>query len=1630
MKTIRQMKLILSTQHKTRTANLPVQDFLLAIVNKPLFWFLAILGLVTNSYAIELTLRGYVYTAVTGYGPPYRHAAEYSSIDTLCNDYWMNGASTGVLLDIPPGNIVECKRIADGATNRNAWATPICPAGYDAALFSNNPFYQCYKVVCIAPGSTYNPNNGYCERPSCTTNGVRDNLGQCASPNWGKEPTQPACPLKTANPINAGVGSKFEEEVLFRSSGASPLEYLLTYSSRVVNSDFRPVWEHGLFRVSNFDRKLVLNYSSRWLDAAPTSVSGSRPNGQALLFTPEANGFYVPASDINDRLKRVVDTNGKTTAWQLYNAQLDELETYSMHGTLLSIAGRDGRTMNLVYDPSARLSKISDHTGRTLKLNFDTLGRILQIVQPDNNSLNFTYDSSNNLSTVTYPDAKVRTYHYEDARFSNNLTGITDENGVRYAAWTYDIQGRAISSEHAGGVDRHELTYNTGNTIVKDPLGTVRTKNLTTILDVVKSTGGNQPGGSGCSASTSNLTYDANGNIATRTDFNGNTTTYTYDLTRNLETKRVEADSKPEARTISTTWHSYWRLPTQVAEPKKLTTNVYNGDVGVYCAPISATVLSINGGTQPIGVLCSKTEQATTDLTGNAAFTATVTGSPRTWTYTYNQYGQVLTADGPRTDVADVTTTTYYAADDPDLGKRGNIATVSNALGHLTRYTAYDLNGRPLSITDPNSVVTTLSYWPRGWLKSMSVAGATTTYDYTAWGGLEKVTYADSTWAQYHYDDAHRLTGISDRKGNHVAYTLDAMDNTTRTEWQNPDGTPAKRQDATFDALGRLYQEISTRNATDYTTIHGYDANGNPTTTTNPKGKTTTTQYDALDRPIKVTDALNGLTGLDYDRQGQLTQLKAPNNAQTSFTVDGLGNVTQEISADRGTQTGTYDAAGNRLTLSDARGLQETRTYDALNRPLTANYPTTGENVTWTWDSASGCSNGIGRLCKITDNGGNTSFSYDTHGNPVSETRKEGSVTLPAAQYQWSGADRLQTLITPSGKVLTLERGIDGRIQQLSTAIGSNSQLALVSNIQTDALGNTLTQAFGNNATQTRSFNTDGSLSNQIDAPAILPWFSNTGPSFDYAGLLVATPQIGWQDWVWHTVTDDIDHDGDLDLVLYFNGANEQFRDIACSYDCGDWYTGPEFGVLVYLENVGGTYVRRPFTSGQDLIPGDIAQILTLDYNNDGKMDLLLVLDQVSTSSSLSRNYASTPYRRLVLFKNDSGPSFANAGNPNGSHFSDVTTAVGLSQATWYAEGRVLDLNGDGYPDILGVAADANYTVLGDAFVYVPATGTYQLRSTAGLPRPLWNASLVDLDSDGKPDLVAQDGTAGLRFFRNLGNLGFAEWTNSADLTSLVGRWFVKFIPADMDDDGKMDLLIVETDQVGTHPNQLYNGARMRLLRNAGTTGNSITMAEQAVPAFAPDGNYDEIAYGGTVGDVNNDGRLDVVLAARDGGSRLLVADGFGSYQHPENSGIVVGLAGPNSRFADPTLVDFNGDGRVDLLAAETTNTINSGNYLLRNSGTATATRNGITVELTGKSQAAAPSSGKDAFGARVEVTAGGRTQTRQILPVMGLSRRLHFGLGDSKTGIQIKIYWPDGATPQVLSGDSSVNAILRVSQP
>ena len=195
------------------------------------------------------------------------------------------------------------------------------------------------------------------------------------------------------------------------------------------------------------------------------------------------------------------------------------------------------------------------------------------------------------------------------------LTGITDEASQRFATFSYESSGRAISTQHAGGADKVSLSYNGATTSVTDALLTSRTYGFQTILGVVRNTSISQPCTScGLSSAT---TYDANGNQQSKTDFNGRVTNYSYDLARNLETSRTEAYGTSKARTITTAWHSTFRLPTQIDEPGKRTTFTHDSNGNV----LTKTVLD------------------------------TSTSASRTWTYTYNSIGQVLTANGPRTDV-------------------------------------------------------------------------------------------------------------------------------------------------------------------------------------------------------------------------------------------------------------------------------------------------------------------------------------------------------------------------------------------------------------------------------------------------------------------------------------------------------------------------------------------------------------------------------------------------------------------------------------------------------------------------------------------------------------------------------------------------------------------------------------------------------------------------------------------------------------------------------------------------------------------------------------------------------------------------------------------------------------------
>jgi YD repeat-containing protein len=659
---------------------------------------------------------------------------------------------------------------------------------------------------------------------------------------WKQKGCQVPC-NKAGNPIEVGIQNKYVIENDYTFGGPdSGLKLERTYNSLAAPVAGDP---NAILYFQQLGPQWSLSYESRLLVSGSGSLQTARvlrPDGRMLAFT-STGGSWLPDQDIVDRLERNVDGSGNLTGWTYWIGATDAFETYDASGKLASIAGRTGTVLTFSYSDGTTsppnggvyvgtttalvpglLLRVTDAFGRQLTFQYALLsalgthGVVANVTDPSGQVTTYKYDTLGNLVEVDYPatpSPTARKFVYENTTFKRNLTGIIDENASRYSTYAYDSQGLALSTQLAGGVSKWSLIVsNSVQKTVIDPLGNSSLWQFQTYVGVVKKNSSATPC-AGCTDGTvKTFAYDANGNASSKIDFNNVKTCYSYDPARNLETARVEGalstencttvlatlPSRPDVRKTSTQWHATWHLPIKLAEPNRITTLTYNGDGAVFCAPTTALV---NG--DPIGVVCSKSVQATTDTTGQQGFNATVTGTAHAWQYTYDSFGQVLTATDPNSKT---TTYVYYAASDPDMGKRGNLQTVTNPAGHITTYASYDLNGRPLSITDPNGTLTTLTYAPRGWLTSRTVGGEATTYTYDNAGQLTRVTQPDGSYVQYTYDGAHRLTDLQDGLGNKIHYTLDNIGNRIKEDATDPSNTLARTQQRVYDSLNRLHQTV------------------------------------------------------------------------------------------------------------------------------------------------------------------------------------------------------------------------------------------------------------------------------------------------------------------------------------------------------------------------------------------------------------------------------------------------------------------------------------------------------------------------------------------------------------------------------------------------------------------------------------------------------------------------------------------------------------------------------------------------------------------------------------------------------------------------------------------------------
>lgn len=620
---------------------------------------------------------------------------------------------------------------------------------------------------------------------------------------------------------------------------------MLTFDDAADPSQYPPLDEAGDLG----DRWFISTH--RRANVAGLNTTVVRGNGEMVVFTePDAGPQHARTSSGH------VDTLTETPGGLLYRSQTDQtLETFDSAGRLTGWVTREGSRFTTAVDGGLLLA-VRDEAGRGLHFSYRTAGTrrrpVLERISSADGSQSLVarYDGAF-LTRLERNDGSAQQFVYAGPR----LGRIIDENDAGHQSYGYETAGLLTSSELGDGVERREVAHQRGpqprireiydapsdtvyryhewevpqGTSVTQPNRSSTEYTFTAIAagprraQRVRLTGVSQPAGAGCGPASSHIEYDLDGNVRSRDDFNGHRTCYAHDALRNLELVRVEGLARgadcasvltpgavlPQgARKIVTDWHPDWDIAVRKAEPGKLTTWRFNGQPegpnGVAtCAP--ATALLPDG--KPIAVLCARVEQATTDLSGAQGFEATrSTTAARRSSYTYDASGRMLTEDGPRTDVADVTTYAYYDTSSADF-RPGDLKSITDAVGKTTRHTRYDAAGRLLETIAPNGLVTTYTYDSRGQQRTQTVGARTTTTTWNAAGLPIRVTHPDGSWQATSYDSAHRVVGTTDSKGTSVELKLDSAGNvTSRTVRRS--GAVREQTSWVYDALGRVARMV------------------------------------------------------------------------------------------------------------------------------------------------------------------------------------------------------------------------------------------------------------------------------------------------------------------------------------------------------------------------------------------------------------------------------------------------------------------------------------------------------------------------------------------------------------------------------------------------------------------------------------------------------------------------------------------------------------------------------------------------------------------------------------------------------------------------------------------------------
>lgn len=307
-------------------------------------------------------------------------------------------------------------------------------------------------------------------------------------------------------------------------------------------------------------------------------------------------------------------------------------------------------------------------------------------------------------------------------------------------------------------------------------------------------------------------------------------------------------------------------------------------------------------------------------------------------------------------------------------------------------------------------------------------------------------------WHRIHfsYDKNNHLNVVKDDFGAKMRYDYDCLGNVTLEERAIADGVHSVIHYA-YNKNGWLVQrteEIQGNGPVQAAvTRYAYDANGNLTKITTPKGFEIHRSYDADDRLTgeRVLDRKNGI-----DRRVQ-------------YRYNSLGKISERIDQLGFTETFRYDEEGNLSLHIDRDGRQLQRACNVFGQPVyekASDAEGKHTNIsTWHYDS-------LGRVTRAVCDGKSYEYIYDAHGN-LKEKRSNGKSLV---SYTHDRAGQITEIRDPEGVCTRYEYDILGRRSRIFNDDGLEVRYGY------DALNRISRIHYGNGVETAYTYDGDGNV--------------------------------------------------------------------------------------------------------------------------------------------------------------------------------------------------------------------------------------------------------------------------------------------------------------------------------------------------------------------------------------------------------------------------------------------------------------------------------------------------------------------------------------------------------------------------